>query len=462
METRNIALDVVEIIRHPDWDPKPGEGPFAGNDIAVFKVNDEKLKNGGVQNYKLHPVCMSRKKRKEESRNGRQLPHPDIETELGIQAGWSEPPPLSFLMSYAPVYAPLYRDFFKLWHYKMDIFESCMDPQESVWGPMKCPSNTAYPPGVMCAQDFSKQACFSPGESGSPLMVQDEYERFFAEGILSFVKGRGCDVFSNNPNVYTKLSCFLPWVAEQYGLDYDPPNKEKDKQCTVGTAETVSKIEECLKPESKSIEENREEKCQNIPSNLQEYLVGEQDCIFPFYYNGVLYDKCIVFTEGGFTYPAFRCPVKNIITKINGINSFTINIDRDVTEDQNKDCPSFACQIFQTPWYCAVDPSNQTSDLDPTKDCPIAEKRAPFSVCKNNCPGVTTLGIIGGGALAIAATGIGAQSLLIPALGAGAAGLAGVGMMMQNQCNFPMCRAQSGQCCRLQGREGDLRCPTRC
>ena len=92
---------------------------------------------------------------------------------------------------------------------------------------------------------------------------------------------------------------------------------------------------------------------------------------------------------------------------------------------------------------------------------------------------MTTLGIIGGGALAIAATGIGAQSLLIPALGAGkhrckelqliinlllsgAAGLAGVGMMMQNQCNFPMCRAQSGQCCRLQGREGDLRCPTRC
>jgi len=462
-ETRNIALDVVEIIRHPDWDPQPDRGAFAGNDIAVFKVNDEKLKNGGVQRYSLNPVCMSRKAGKRGSINGRQLPDPDNNpTKLGIQAGWSEPPPHSFLLKYAPVYAPFYRDFFKMWHYKMDIFESCRDPQGSVWGPMKCPSNTAYPPGVMCAQDFAKQACFSPGESGSPLMVQDEYQRFFAEGILSFVKGRGCDVFSNNPSVYTKLSCFLPWVAEQYGLDYDPPG-EKDIQCTVGRKETISDNEACLLPRTRLIDEKPREKCQNIPSNLQEFLAGEQDCIFPFYYNGRKYDKCIVFTEGGFTYPAFRCPVHNITTKTpDGINDFTINIDRDVTDQQNKDCPSFACQIFQTPWYCAINASDKFSELDPTLDCPIEHRRAPFSVCKNNCPGVTALGIIGGGALAIATTGLAAQSLLVPALGAGAAGLAGVGLMMQNQCNFPMCRAQSGQCCRLQGFEGDLRCPTRC
>ena len=26
---------------------------------------------------------------------------------------------------------------------------------------------------------------------------------------------------TNNPAVYTKLSCHLPWIAEQYGMEYD-------------------------------------------------------------------------------------------------------------------------------------------------------------------------------------------------------------------------------------------------
>jgi hypothetical protein len=409
----------------------------------------------------------------------------------------------------------------------MDIFDKCEDPQESVFGRMKCPSNTPYPPGTICAIDFARQACFSPGESGSPLMIQegkgkddqedycikddqddlddqddqddqddvddqddpDDQEdycdqgnqdnqddqvdqdkknntkRFYAEGILSFVKGRGCDVYSNNPSAYTKLSCFLPWIAREYGMDYDPPS-EDDPQCTRGTAGSISQKSECLDHKKLS---KPTEKCQNIPSNLQEFLVGEQDCIFPFYYNGKKYDHCIVFTEGDFVYPAFRCPVHNVTTKKkddNGkmINDFTIKINASATDAQNKDCPSFACQIFQTPLYCAKNATDPFSDLDPNMQCGIAEKRAPFSVCKNNCPGVNVLGVIGGGALAFAATATLGQSLLVPAMGLGipAAGLAGMGLMMQNQCPARMCRAQSGQCCTFTGFEGNLRCPSRC
>ena len=69
--------------------------------------------------------------------------------------------------------------------------------------------------------------------------------RYFIEGILSFVKG--CEQFvfgaqdennfellqnSENPAAYAKLSCYLPWVAEQYGMSYDAP---EDESCTTGT-----------------------------------------------------------------------------------------------------------------------------------------------------------------------------------------------------------------------------------
>ena len=98
----------------------------------------------------------------------------------------------------------------------------------------------------------------------------------------------------------------------------------------------------------------------------------------PFYYNGQKYDKCILFTESGFTYPAFRYPVHNITTKRDGINDFTIRINKTATLIQNKECPSFGCQIFQTPTYCAVDPEDQFSDLDPDMQCDIVAKRAPY------------------------------------------------------------------------------------
>lgn len=364
-------------------------------------------------------------------------------------------------MEYASDYVPLYRDFSKQWHYRMDFVE-CLDPANSTFGPLKCPSNTSYPAATLCAKDFAKQACFSPGESGSPLMV-NETGKFHTKGIFSFVKGRGCDIYSNNPSAYTKLSCFLPWIAKEYGMKYEP-EENYDPQCTQETPKTISDDPECLVSESKSRlfgETEVEEKCQNTPSNLQEYLAGEQDCIFPFYYNGQKYDKCILFTEAGFTYPAFRCPVHNITTKRDGINDFTIRINKTATLIQNKECPSFGCQIFQTPTYCAVDPEDQFSDLDPDLECDIVAKRAPFSVCKNNCPGVGSLGLIGGGALAFFSTAFVGQAVLAPTLGFGGLGL--FGLMMANQnCFTPFCRARSGQCCMLQLVSNRLRCPSRC
>ena len=84
---------------------------------------------------------------------------------------------------------------------------------------------------------MTRQFCPTSGDSGSILMVRDNKNRFEAEGILSFIKG--CDdvyfgsaypaidrnywqlfQYSTSPTVYTKLYCFLSWIADQYGLEH--------------------------------------------------------------------------------------------------------------------------------------------------------------------------------------------------------------------------------------------------
>ena len=42
---------------------------------------------------------------------------------------------------------------------------------------------------------------------------------------------------SNNPTVYTKLSCFLPWIAKQYGLKYENKDLDNDSSCSEGTGD---------------------------------------------------------------------------------------------------------------------------------------------------------------------------------------------------------------------------------
>ena len=49
---------------------------------------------------------------------------------------------------------------------------------------------------------------------------------------------------------------------------------------------------------------------------------GEDECIFPFYWNGKLFDRCAFLEEQEFLFPVFRCPIRNITRKINNINSF--------------------------------------------------------------------------------------------------------------------------------------------
>jgi hypothetical protein len=108
-------------------------------------------------------------------------------------------------------------------------------------------------------------------------------KRFYAEGILSFVTV--CDVAtfepvdyqrtkwkpgqrSFNPSTYTKLSCFLPWIVQQYGMEYKASG-QAERECIEGQEDP----------------RDGEKTCKITRSQLMEPL-GEVECIFPFYYGG--------------------------------------------------------------------------------------------------------------------------------------------------------------------------------
>merc|ERR1712032_619814 len=148
-------------------------------------------------------------------------------------------------------------------------------------------------------------------------MIRDEAStRLYAEGFLSYIKGCTLLALSNrggtkgrtsllfqettNPSVYTKLSCFLPWIAEQYDMDFTKSVEDSNDECSSGSGD---------------ITDYNSDTCRCT-------CPGEDLCIFPFYWNGKLFDQCTFLEEEEFLFPVFRCPTRNITRKITGINSF--------------------------------------------------------------------------------------------------------------------------------------------
>ena len=327
-----VSLAVKEVVRHPDY--SISEGPGGGSDIAVFKVEDKELEQYGGER-RLYPACL-----------------PGGGAEAGLHAGWSRPPPQDFLKNHAAGFLPFYSDFSKLWHYKMEVQERCRDPLVSATFGLSLahPSDSPYPAGLLCARDFSRQSCFGPGQGGAPLMAAKD-GKLHAEGILSFVKG--CDTFtigpvdetswqmtriSETPAAYLQLSCFLPWVAAQYGLTYQGP-----ATCAQATGRQATG-----------------QACNSTISNL---FAKEKECIFPFIYEGQRYEECMQFDEEGFEMPVFRCPVYPSTTKVDGVNSYSF--------------------VGLTDGHCLT----ADKEVDPAMECSPWFKVAPFSQCKNSCPG---------------------------------------------------------------------------
>ena len=275
-------------------------------------------------------------------------------------------------------------------------FENCSDPTVSQ---TETSSNSFYPPGLVCAKEEYNFLCPAAGESGSPLMTLEDQEgmetngkRFKTEGILSFIKG--CDNFAfgklldfvavvnistghitpednydllaqrlfqyaENPLAYTRLHCYLPWIAEQYGLDFDYAGVPgDDPTCSTGFGDP---------------DEGENLSCtnSNTPSSTQEFQNEiELPCLFPYYMDGKLInDSCYKFNADTFLDPVSSCPIWNVTTKINGINNYN----------------SSDFYRLTTLGYC---PGEDGATLDPeVSRCLVASLRTPFSKCRNSCKG---------------------------------------------------------------------------
>ena len=248
----------------------------------------------------------------------------------------------------------------------MEILKRCEDPKSILtYGrDLKYPSNTSYPAGVVCAKDF-KRHCFSSGDSGSPLMAVDKKisSRFYLEGVVSYTKGcefnkisfrRDFKIFygvnQENPTVFTKISCYLPWVAKHYGLTYDHiSDTVADKRCTLPTGYP---------------DDAKKNICRET---IGDFTSKERECIFPFYFEGELKYECILQTfDAEFIIPNFLCPIRNITRKINGINSFEYS-------DTIVDGMGGMCL-------------GSDDKLDPSiTKCEISKRIPPLVRCKNNC-----------------------------------------------------------------------------
>ena len=189
----------------------------------------------------------------------------------------------------------------------MNITE-CKDPVTEFFTelPFNFPTDSYYPPGTICARETNREFCPTSGESGSPLMVRGQEDRLEAVGLNSFIKG--CSDFdfrevpdlpvsvlnqlSDNPAVYTRLSCYLPWVAAQYNMDYTPDG-EPHPDCLNGRGD---------------ITEVTAEVCRSIPTSdtwdRRDQI--EAPCLFPFTLNGETHTSCLMDQIEEFTRPVFR------------------------------------------------------------------------------------------------------------------------------------------------------------
>jgi len=187
-----VTLQVTEVIIHPRY----VEASSSGFDIAVYKVNDAPLR-GKMVEKRLWPACL-----------------PDINSDFLAEttyvAGWGITQ-TKFIHG-TKIQVKGIPDIAR--HTYVTVTQ-CQDND-----------NFPYPNGLLCASDTGRDSC--QGDSGGPLIgIAEKYsnridKRYSWIGIVSF--GVGC-AEPGYPGAYTRSSCYLGFVAQQFGLkaDFTPP-----------------------------------------------------------------------------------------------------------------------------------------------------------------------------------------------------------------------------------------------
>ena len=123
---------------------------------------------------------------------------------------------------------------------------------------------------------------------------------FFDSG---WTNGAYLNQFSDNPAVYTKLSCYLPWVAAQYNMEYRPTGVP-DSACLNGQGDITEVTAKVCRtnPVNTKIDTSWADTRDGI----------EAPCLFPFSLNGESHNSCIMDQIEDFTRPVFRCPIRTV------------------------------------------------------------------------------------------------------------------------------------------------------
>jgi len=298
-----IVLTITEIINHPNYEPDTirdgvkldSKGPYAGSDIAVYRVDDEPLKTKMARKV-LWPAC---------------LPKEKYTTQRGIFAGWLDPEPYYRIDEDRDL--KTYRNNY-LFTKQLQVEEVlCRDPP---W--MK--SNTYYPPGTTCYRDPSMTSCFLYGNSGSGVLRRfDETERYSWVGPLSMSKG--CDLAlitdntityaAENPGVFTNAICYLDWIANQYGLRM-PANFKKPSTCSDSRGDIKDIDKKVCRASGEILTQNlpfassvRFTYCdftQKVWDNLTQKFTD--------------WDECRLYAQEGFAYNLYQCKDRDNTTVI--------------------------------------------------------------------------------------------------------------------------------------------------
>ena len=145
-DEEEIVITITKISNHPDYSPGYPEdtganqkGPYAGNDISVYHVDDSNMK---LKEGKLWPACLPR-----DDDPSRDLTSPSKD----FFAGWLDPEPYYRINDETSV--SIFRDSYLKPRKTQMVEVECKDPE---W--MR--SHSFYPAGTLCFKDPSEGSCF--------------------------------------------------------------------------------------------------------------------------------------------------------------------------------------------------------------------------------------------------------------------------------------------------------------
>ena len=169
---------------------------------------------------------------------------------------------------------------------------------------------------MRCFKDRTESSCFLFGSSGSGVIrpfKTSSVPSIFSElnlseksfawvGPLSINKGCDRAVIINgtkvsfgaeNPGIFTDGSCYLDWIAEEYGLELDPELRPKTNHCSKDSGDLADKDRTGINCRSNLWTEKKESYCIFSKSQNYNFQITSKDSV------NVKFDSCKLFGVEG-------------------------------------------------------------------------------------------------------------------------------------------------------------------